>query len=133
MLRSRSSHLELRHQPPRLQVEEVLVGTESPLHHLLVVKLKLNITARRNVDLRVEGLQVLGVSPMKEKRFSWSEGRSSVNTRVVVHLTMPAALFLEVAWAYSLLATVFSFTEPTNVMPFTFLQREQEEARVPSV
>ena len=34
---------------------------------------------------------------------------------------MPAAFPLALAWAYRFLATVFSFTEPVNVIPFTFL------------
>lgn len=46
--------------------------------------------------------------------------------KLVRYLTMPAALPLALAWAYRFLATVFSFTEPINVMPFTFLQRNQK-------
>ena len=47
--------------------------------------------------------------------------------RLIQHLTMPAALFLALAWAYRFLATVFSFTEPTNVMPFTFLPQKKRK------
>lgn len=37
---------------------------------------------------------------------------------------MPAAFPLALAWAYKFLATVFSLTEPTNTIPFTFLQQK---------
>lgn len=40
------------------------------------------------------------------------------------NLTMPAAFPLARAWAYRFLATVFSFTEPTNTIPFTFLPQK---------
>lgn len=63
-------HLELWHQPPRLQVQRVLVETQSPVHHLLVMELKLNVTAGRNMDLCLKGLHILGISPVKQKYFS---------------------------------------------------------------
>lgn len=63
----RPSHLEVRDQPPRLQEQRVLVEAQFPFHHLLVMKLELDVAARRNVDLRLKGLQVLGVSPVKKK------------------------------------------------------------------
>lgn len=47
------------------------------------------------------------------------------------YLTIPAAFPRALAWAYRFLATVFSFTEPTNTIPFTFLltDRRQDAAR----
>lgn len=56
-----SPDLKLRNQSSRLQVERVFVEAQASLHHLLVVKLKVNVAARRNVDLRPEGLHVLRV------------------------------------------------------------------------
>lgn len=51
--------LEVRHQPPRLQVQRVLVEAQLPVHHLLVVELKLDVTSRWNMDLGLKGLHVL--------------------------------------------------------------------------
>lgn len=67
------SCLELWNQPPRLQVEVVVVETQLPVHHLLVVKLELNVTARRNMDLCLKRLHVLGISPVKQEHFSLYE------------------------------------------------------------
>lgn len=52
-------------------------------------------------------------------------------TSALVHLTMPAALFSDLASAYRFLARVFSFTEPTNTMPFTFLRQKEKLRRCP--
>ena len=46
----------------------MLVHSQLPLHHFLVVELKLNVTARWNVNLRLEGFHVLGVCPGKGRR-----------------------------------------------------------------
>lgn len=106
----------------------MLVETQFPVHHLLVVELKLDVTTRRNVDFCLKGLHVLGISPVKQKHVSLCEAvelaRGLKPKRLVQYLTMPAALPLALAWAYRFLATVFSFTEPTNVIPFTFLQQK---------
>lgn len=125
---SRYSYLEVWHQPPGLQVQRVLVGAELPVHHLLVVELKLDVTARRNMDLGLKGLHVLRIGPVKQKHFSPYDAaelyRGLKSRRPVLYLTMPAALPLALAWAYKFLATVFSFTEPVNMIPFTFLQQK---------
>lgn len=76
------SCLELWNQPPRLQVKVVLIETQLPVHHLLVVKLKLNVTARRNMDLCLKGLHVLGISPVKQKHFSLYELLSSTEVEI---------------------------------------------------
>lgn len=64
----RQAYLEVWHQPTRLQVQRVLVEAQPPVHHLLVVELKLNVAARRNMDLGLEGLHVLSVGPARRKR-----------------------------------------------------------------
>lgn len=64
----RRAHLEVWHQPAGLQVQRVLVEAQLPVHHLLVVELKLNVAARRNVDLGLEGLHVLSVGPARRER-----------------------------------------------------------------
>lgn len=123
----RWTHLEVWHQPPGLQVQRVLIGAQLPVHHLLVVELKLNVTAGRDVDLGLKGLHFLRISPVKHQHFSpygAAERRGLNSKRPVPYLTMPAALPLARAWAYKFLATVFSFTEPTNTIPFTFLQQK---------
>lgn len=64
------SYLELGNEPPGLQVQRVLVEAQLPLHHLLVMKLKLDVAARRNVDLGLKRLQFLRVRPVVHRRFS---------------------------------------------------------------
>lgn len=46
----------------------MLVKAQLPVHHLLVVELKLNVAARRNMDLGLKGLHVLIVGPAKRER-----------------------------------------------------------------
>lgn len=99
-------YLELWDQPPRLQVQRVLVETQLPAHHLLVVQLKLNVTASRNMDLCLEGLHVLGISPVKKTcssvfirllRTLEALNPGSWSRILVQYLTMPAALPLALA------------------------------------
>lgn len=81
------------------------------------------------MDLGLKGLHVLWVGPVKQKQFITVvllRSADAWNPAAVWYLTMPAALPLALAWAYKFLATVFSFTEPTNVMPFTFLQQKRK-------
>lgn len=54
--RRRHIYLEVWHQPPGLKVQRVLVHSQLPAHHLLVVELKLDVAARRNVDLGLKRL-----------------------------------------------------------------------------
>lgn len=63
-----NTHLELGHQPAGLQVEPVLVGAQLPLHHLLVVQLKLDVAAGGHEDLGLKRLHVLGVCPGRAER-----------------------------------------------------------------
>lgn len=60
---ARVSHLEVRNRSSGLQEQVVLVHAQPALHHLLVVQLEGDAAARRDVDLRGEGLQFLGVGP----------------------------------------------------------------------
>lgn len=113
------------HQPAGLQVQRVLVEAQLPVHHLLVVEFKLDVAARRNVDLSLEGLHVLRVGPGGQRQVSLKDAAEGLNSwRLLRYLTMPAAFPLALAWAYKFLATVFSLTEPTNTIPFTFLQQK---------
>lgn len=61
----------------------------------------------------------------------WGSGAELRGRRAGSYLTIPAAFPRALAWAYRFLATVFSFTEPTNTIPFTFLltDRRQDKAR----
>lgn len=60
----------------------MLVEAQLPVHHLLVVELKLDVAARRDVDFCLKGLHVLGVSPVKQKHLSLSDApRWIVNPR----------------------------------------------------
>lgn len=45
----------------------VLVEAQLPVHHLLIVELKLDVAAWRNVDLGLEGLQVVIVGPVERE------------------------------------------------------------------
>lgn len=82
------------------------------------------------MDFCLKCLHVLGISPVKQKHFSPDGAVDSTedykSKRLIQYLTMPAALPLALAWVYRFLATVFSFTEPTNVIPFTFLQQKEK-------
>lgn len=51
----------------------MLVETQLPVHHLLIMKLKLNVAARRNVDLCLEGLHILGICPVVQKHVRFCE------------------------------------------------------------
>lgn len=97
----RYSYLELWHQPAGLQVQRVLVETQLPVHHLLVVELKLNVTTRRNVDLCLKGLHVLRISPVKQRHCSLYDDAELYSgfksKKLIQYLTMPAALPLALA------------------------------------
>lgn len=49
-------------------MQRVLVETQLPVHHLLVVELKLNVASGRNMDLGLECLHVQIVSPAERIR-----------------------------------------------------------------
>lgn len=45
----------------------MFVEAQLPLHHFLVVELKLDVASWWNVDLRLEGFHVLGVGPAESR------------------------------------------------------------------
>lgn len=81
----------------------MLIETQLPGHHFLVVELKLNVAARGDVDLCLKGLHVLGISPVKKTLLSLGQAVESFkgfkSRMLVQYLTMPAAFPLALAWA----------------------------------
>lgn len=123
-----SSYLEVWHQPAGLQVQRVVIHPQLPAQQFLVVELKLNVASRRNVDLGLKRLHVQRIGPVQRRRVSvWDAAelrRGLKSDRLLPYLTIPAAFPRALAWEYKFLATVFSFTEPTNTIPLTFLQQK---------
>lgn len=59
------THLQVLGQPSRLQVNPVLIGSQLPPLHFLIMKLELHLCSRRDVHLGLEALHVKGLAPKR--------------------------------------------------------------------